>query len=110
MQWLDTLKKFVEQRPLVIIRFGRNEWEKLYDSRRGFNEFTIARSHALFKGVKTPAPCLITEVDFGDETDFGAEAGAVHPENVPERPRVEFSKEWLEKTFVRAISGSELRW
>ena len=70
MQWLDTLKKFVEQRPLVIIRFGRNEWEKLYDSRRGFNEFTIARSHALFKGVKTPAPCLITEVDFGDETDF----------------------------------------
>src|SRR5262249_19330215 len=62
--WVETLKKLVEQKPLIIIRFDRDEWESLYDSRRGFHEFTIARSHSLFEGVKTPAPCVIvgTEV------------------------------------------------
>jgi hypothetical protein len=57
--WLETLKKLAEEKPLVIIRFEPHEWQSLYDSRHGVQEFTIARSHSLLEGVRAPAPCLI---------------------------------------------------
>jgi hypothetical protein len=63
LPWLQSLKKLVEEKPLVIIRFNQNEWESLHDSRRGVHEFTIARSHYLLEGVRAPAPCLIVGTD-----------------------------------------------
>lgn len=59
MSWLDTLKDYSEQHPIVVLRFTSNEWESLINSRRGVGEFTIALSHDLVSGVKAPAPCLL---------------------------------------------------
>lgn len=65
--WLQSLKRLVEERPLVILRFNEAEWHNLYASRRGIHEFTIARPHDSLEGVRTPAPCLIVGTDVHDE-------------------------------------------
>jgi hypothetical protein len=65
--WLQSLKRLVEEKPLVILRFNQAEWHNLYDSRRGVHEFTVARPHGLLEGVRTPAPCLIVGTDVHDE-------------------------------------------
>jgi hypothetical protein len=59
LSWLQRLSGIVEQKPLVIIRFDQHEWSRLYHSRRGVNEFTIARSHSLLEGIPTPTPCIV---------------------------------------------------
>lgn len=59
MSWLETLKDYSERHPIVVLRFSDYEWEGLVNSRRGVNEFTIARPHGLVGDVKVPAPCLI---------------------------------------------------
>ena len=70
--WLDKLKCLVEERPLVVFQFNDEEWPRLCESRRGANEFTIARSHELFEKVRLPTACLVigrdeeeSEVYFG---------------------------------------------
>lgn len=65
--WLESLKRLVEKKPLVLIRFEEAEWHSLYDSRRGIHEFTVARAHGLLEGVQVPAPCLIVGTDVHDE-------------------------------------------
>jgi len=67
LSWLQSLKRLVEEKPLVLIRFGEAEWRSLHDSRRGVHEFTVARAHSLLEGVRTPAPCLIVGPDIHDE-------------------------------------------
>ncbi len=71
-QWLDNLKQLVNKKPLVVFQFSGAEWERLRESRRGANEFTIARSHELFEKVHVPTVCLVigdgeddSEVYFG---------------------------------------------
>src|SRR5450830_479573 len=59
MSWLQTLKDYAEQHPIVVLRFTAGEWESLSNSRRGVGEFTVALPHALVNGVKAPAPCLL---------------------------------------------------
>jgi hypothetical protein len=59
ISWLDRLKRLVEKKPLVILKFDGTEWDRLNESHRGVNEFTIARSHELLKGAKPSTPCLI---------------------------------------------------
>ena len=61
--WLHKFITLVAQKPLVLIRFNRDEWVHLYESRRGVNEFTIARSHSLLDGVRVPTPCIIVAPD-----------------------------------------------
>ncbi len=63
MSWIATLKAHAERQPIVILRFSQDEWESLSNSRRGVNEFTVARPHASLGDVKTPAPCLIFGID-----------------------------------------------
>ncbi len=58
MGWLDALKQYVEKRPMVVLNFDEDEWESLQESRRGTNEFTIARPHRLLEGVVVPTPCI----------------------------------------------------
>lgn len=72
MAWLDTLKEYVERHPIVVLRFSDEEWEGLLNSRRGVNEFTVARHHAHVDGVKIPAPCLILgKFDGTEQICFG---------------------------------------
>jgi len=71
--WLTSLKKLVAKKPLVIFRFDNEEWENLRNSRRGVNEFTIARTHSLLEKVRVPTACLLIGTEFGgqSETYFG---------------------------------------
>lgn len=71
-QWLQSLKQFIERSPLVLFQFEGEEWLRLSTSRRGANEFTIARSHELLKIVQVPTACLVIGKD-GDwsEVYFG---------------------------------------
>lgn len=59
MAWLDTLKAHSEKHPIVVLRFSESEWEELVNSKRGVNEFTIARAHGAVEDVKVPSPCLM---------------------------------------------------
>ena len=63
--WLDSLKGLVQQKPPVVFQFAGKEWSRLRESRRGANEFTIARSHELFEKVHVPTACLV----FGKDKD-----------------------------------------
>jgi len=65
--WLESLKRLVEKKPLIVIRFEEGEWRNLHESRRGVHEFTAARAHGLLEGVQVPAPCLIVGTDVHDE-------------------------------------------
>jgi len=71
-QWLENLKRLVEKKPLVLFQFDGEEWSRLRESRRGANEFTIARSHDLFEKVRVPTACLVIgKDDDGGEVYFG---------------------------------------
>ena len=63
MPWLEELKEMVEKAPIILLRFGGEEWKRLQESRRGVGEFTIARPHALFEAAKPPILCLICGED-----------------------------------------------
>lgn len=70
--WLENLKRLVHKRPLVLFQFEGEEWSRLRESRRGANEFTIARSHELFEKVRVPTACLVIgKDDDGSEVYFG---------------------------------------
>jgi len=71
-EWLENLKRLVAKKPLVAFQFDGEEWSRLRKSRRGTNEFTIARSHELFEKVQVPTACLIVgKGDDGSEVYFG---------------------------------------
>ncbi|HNP35835.1 MAG TPA: hypothetical protein PKK10_08280 [Woeseiaceae bacterium] len=58
--WLKTLKNLVDKKPIVVLQFEEDDWRSLMNSRRGPHEFTIARSHETFDGIKTPTACLVS--------------------------------------------------
>lgn len=59
MTWLDDLKRYVERKPLIVLRIDDDEWNRLSESRYGLNEFTIARSHQLLRSAKYQTICLV---------------------------------------------------
>jgi hypothetical protein len=64
--WQDDLRAWVEERPCAILRLTTQEWAVLSESKRGLNEFTIARSHSLFEHLKVPTLCLIYAAQNGN--------------------------------------------
>lgn len=71
-EWLENLKRLVGKKPVVLFQFDGEEWSRLRESRRGANEFTIARSHELFEKVRVPTACLVIgKSDGGSEVFFG---------------------------------------
>jgi hypothetical protein len=62
MPWLENLKRHVEKKPIVVLKFDAEEWEGLH--RHGISDFTIARSHALLQGVGKKSICIVLERDF----------------------------------------------
>lgn len=70
--WLDKLKQYVERKSVVILIFSSAEWDSLRQSRRGLNEFTIARSHGIMRSATPSTPCLVLrEKHVGDDMYFG---------------------------------------
>jgi len=59
MSAADELARWVEKRPLVLIRLDENESEHLYESRRWPQRFTLVRPHTSFEGCRVPTACLI---------------------------------------------------
>lgn len=57
--WLDALRQHVQTKPCVILRLDESDSGQLHASRRGLNEFTLARAHELCADIKTPTICLI---------------------------------------------------
>ena len=66
--WFESLKRHVQKKPLVVFQFEGAEWTRLRESKRGANEFTIARPHALFEKVRAPTACLVVGKD-GDGSE-----------------------------------------
>lgn len=58
--WLGQLTKYSEKYPVSVIRFGRDEWTTLEDSRKGLSEFTFARSHGAVEKVKKNTVCILS--------------------------------------------------
>ena len=52
--WFTTLKGIVQQKPLIVFQFSGDDWMRLRDSRRGANEFSVARPHAMLRDVRPP--------------------------------------------------------
>jgi hypothetical protein len=57
--WLDALRQHVQTKPYVILRLDESDSGLLHASRRGMNEFTLARAHELCADIKPPTICLI---------------------------------------------------
>lgn len=67
--WLKALRDLVAHRSLIIFRFTDDEWENLRNSRRGINEFTIARSYSLLDNIRVPTACLLIGKEFAGKTE-----------------------------------------
>jgi hypothetical protein len=59
MGWLQKLKNHSVKHPIAILRLSSDNWESLLASKRGLNEFTVAREHTLVSNVIAHAVCLI---------------------------------------------------
>lgn len=73
VEWLTTLKSYLEKKPMVVLRFADEEWQLLQESRRGVNQFTITRAHQLFDDIKVPTAAIIIGRDdvHGEQIFFG---------------------------------------
>jgi hypothetical protein len=58
-EWLTALSKHVEGKPCVILRLNEADSAQLAESRSGFNEFTLARTHELLSSIHPPTVCII---------------------------------------------------
>ena len=67
MTWLAALKDYTERHPITVLRFSDDEWDALLGSKRGVNEFTIARPHSQLDEVKAPTACLLLGQSAGVE-------------------------------------------
>jgi hypothetical protein len=79
--WLGTLRQHVQAKPCVILRLDESDSGLLHASRRGLNEFTLARAHELCADIKPPTICLIfgklAELATPDEIEHVAYIGLV---------------------------------
>ena len=62
------IAKWVEQKPIILGRFGEALSESLNNTARGFEHLTIARPHSAFQGFKVPTLCLL-EIESHDATE-----------------------------------------
>jgi hypothetical protein len=70
--WLTRLLDMVEKKPLVLLRFEGDEWQRIVDSRRGVSEFTVARPHDVLGDTKPPTACIVSgRHEFGRSLYFG---------------------------------------
>lgn len=53
------LSSWVQKKPIVLIRFDKQDSEALHESRQGFEHLTIARPHSILSNFKLPTICLV---------------------------------------------------
>lgn len=53
------LAQWVEQKPMIVIRFDDVFSESLHNSRQGFEHLTIVKPHSVLKDFKVPTLCLM---------------------------------------------------
>jgi len=59
MDWLNSITDLVASNNLAMFWFSDDEWSRLTNSRRGFSQFTVARSHSLLSGFSVPTVGLL---------------------------------------------------
>ena len=69
MDWLKQLTDLVDRKPLIIFRFSHDEWARLKSPFDHFNNFTVARSHTLFRDVRLPTAGLLIGNVYNGETE-----------------------------------------
>lgn len=57
--WREDLRFAAEKSGASLVRFSEEEWSQLRQSRAGGREFTIARRHETFDGIKSRSLCLV---------------------------------------------------
>jgi hypothetical protein len=61
------LAKWVQKKPLILIRFDAKLSESLRNSRQGFEHLTIVKPHSILQAINLPTLCLL-EIQEGDAT------------------------------------------
>lgn len=61
------IAKWVQKKPMILIRFDGEYSESLLNSRQGFEHLTIVKPHSTFRDIKLPTICLL-EIQEGDGT------------------------------------------
>jgi hypothetical protein len=59
-EWRQFLRKFVDDRPLAIIRLIDEQYSALLSSKNGMTEFTLNVPHEYLREVVAPCMCIIT--------------------------------------------------
>ena len=59
MDEVAKIAKWVEKKPLILIKFDVEFSESLFNSRQGFDHLTIVKPHSVYKDFKLPTPCLL---------------------------------------------------
>lgn len=67
MNAAEKIAKWVQKKPLILIRFDKEYSESLLNSRQGFEHLTIVKPHSTFQDIKLPTLCLL-EIQEGDGT------------------------------------------
>jgi hypothetical protein len=53
------LARWVQKKPLILIRFDEAFSKSLQNSRQGFGHLTIVKPHAGLQAIKLPTLCLL---------------------------------------------------
>ena len=59
MSIAENLARWVEKKPLILMRFDEAFSESLHESRYALERFTFARPHSVFGNFKLPTLCLV---------------------------------------------------
>lgn len=59
-EWRQFLGRYVEERPIAIVKLADDEFASLLSSKKGMTEFSLNIPHDLLREVVAPCVCLIT--------------------------------------------------
>ncbi len=65
MSAASNLAKWVQKKPMILIRFDEAFSESLLNSQQGFEHFTIAKPHSVFEDFNVPTVCLLEIQEHG---------------------------------------------
>ncbi|MDH4120351.1 MAG: hypothetical protein OEV94_01420 [Deltaproteobacteria bacterium] len=63
----EDICKWVQKKPMILIRFDEDFSESLHNSRQGFKHLTIVKTHSVLQPIKPPTLCLL-EIQEGNGT------------------------------------------
>lgn len=68
------IAKWVQKKPMILIRFDEEFSDFLHNSKQGFEYLTIAQPHSVFRNFKLPTVCLLEIQEQGEPTCYLATA------------------------------------